>query len=141
MAVQVSIPMAETSRRKSIRVDSYSHGKVPIPAASRIGPFIATGNVGGFDFARGAYAEGPAGQARQMFENLRDIVTAAGATFDDILKMTVYVSDNSYRAALDVEWLATFPNRESQPARQTILHKDLPPGRLISCDVLAVAAE
>jgi 2-iminobutanoate/2-iminopropanoate deaminase len=140
MPVQIT-GMDERLRRKSIRIDSYSHGKTPIPAASRIGPFIASGNIGGFDVARGGYAADAAEQTRQMFENLRDIVTAAGATLDDVLKMTVYVRDDSYRALLDMEWLKAFPDRDTQPARQTILHKDLPAGRLISCDILAVANE
>ncbi|MBO1331130.1 RidA family protein [Streptomyces sp. VRA16 Mangrove soil] len=32
-------------------------------------------------------------QARQVFENLRRCLTAAGATFDDVVKMTYFVTD------------------------------------------------
>ncbi len=133
--------MDTPSRRESIRVATYSHGDVPIPAASRIGPFVATGNIGGFDFAAGRYPADPAEQVRRMFEHLRAILAAAGVTLEDVLKMTVYVQDNSYRKALDAQWLQEFPNPHSLPARQTLLYRDLPPGRLVSCDVLAVAGD
>ncbi len=132
--------MDTASRRTSIRVAGYSHGEAPIPAASRIGPFVATVNIGGFDFAAGRYPAEAAGQVRTMFDNLRAILAGAGVTLADVLKMTVYVQDNSFRKALDVEWLRAFPDPESLPARQTLLFRDLPPGRLVSCDVLAVAA-
>lgn len=32
-------------------------------------------------------------QARQVFENLRRCLAAAGATFDDVLKLTTFVTD------------------------------------------------
>ena len=35
----------------------------------------------------------PAAQARQVFENLRRCLAAAGATFDDVIKLTYYVTD------------------------------------------------
>ena len=81
-----------------------------------------------------------AGQIRMMFQNLRAILAGAGATLADVLKMTVYVQDNSYRKALDAEWVRAFPDPQSLPARQTLLFRDLPAGRLVSCDVLAVAS-
>ncbi|MFG2292522.1 RidA family protein [Streptomyces sp. NPDC048603] len=35
----------------------------------------------------------PAAQARQVFENLRRCLAAAGATFDDVIKLTYYITD------------------------------------------------
>jgi enamine deaminase RidA (YjgF/YER057c/UK114 family) len=35
----------------------------------------------------------PAAQARQVFENLRRCLAAAGATFDDVVKLTFFVTD------------------------------------------------
>jgi enamine deaminase RidA (YjgF/YER057c/UK114 family) len=35
----------------------------------------------------------PEAQARQVFENLRRCLAAAGATFDDVIKLTYYVTD------------------------------------------------
>ncbi|ARZ71593.1 endoribonuclease L-PSP [Streptomyces albireticuli] len=35
----------------------------------------------------------PAAQARQVFENLRRCLAAAGATFDDVVKLTYFLTD------------------------------------------------
>src|ERR1700739_3197340 len=39
-------------------------------------------------------------QATQVFENLRAALAAAGATFDNVVKVTTFVTDMSYIAAL-----------------------------------------
>jgi enamine deaminase RidA (YjgF/YER057c/UK114 family) len=47
----------------------------------------------------------PAAQARQVFENLRRCLAAAGASFDDVVKLTFFVTDMAHlpsiRAARD----------------------------------------
>ncbi|WP_062213211.1 RidA family protein [Streptomyces sp. NBRC 109706] len=49
----------------------------------------------------------PAAQSRQVFDNLRRCLTAAGATFDDVVKLTYYVTDIAFlpavRAARDAQ--------------------------------------
>lgn len=127
-------------KRASLYLDSYGHN-APIPVAARKGPFIATGNISGYDFGRGCYPDSAEDQARQMFAHLRAALEAAGASFDDILKMTVYIRDDTFRPALNQAWLEAFPAPEDRPARQTILHRDLPAERMMACDVLAVASE
>ncbi|MDX3227176.1 RidA family protein [Streptomyces sp. ME19-01-6] len=42
----------------------------------------------------------PAAQARQVFENLRRCLAAAGATFDDVIKLTYYVTDVAHLPAV-----------------------------------------
>lgn len=41
-----------------------------------------------------------AAQARQVFENLRRCLAAAGASFDDIVKLTYYVTDIAHLPAV-----------------------------------------
>lgn len=41
-----------------------------------------------------------AAQVEQVFQNLRTVVTAAGGTMDDIVKLNVYVTDAAYRPAI-----------------------------------------
>lgn len=42
----------------------------------------------------------PAAQARQVFENLRRCLAAAGAGFDDVVKLTYFVTDVAYLPAI-----------------------------------------
>ncbi|NBM17008.1 RidA family protein [Streptomyces sp. GC420] len=42
----------------------------------------------------------PGAQARQVFENLRRCLAAAGATFDDVVKLTYYVTDVGHLPAV-----------------------------------------
>jgi enamine deaminase RidA (YjgF/YER057c/UK114 family) len=42
----------------------------------------------------------PAAQARQVFENLRRCLAAAGATFGDVIKLTYYLTDIAHLPAV-----------------------------------------
>ncbi|MEU3790882.1 RidA family protein [Streptomyces fructofermentans] len=42
----------------------------------------------------------PAAQARQVFENLRRCLAAAGASFDDVVKLTFFVTDITFMPAV-----------------------------------------
>ena len=42
----------------------------------------------------------PSAQAHQVFTNLRRCLTAAGATWDDVIKLTYYVTDVSHLPAI-----------------------------------------
>ncbi|WP_329494358.1 RidA family protein [Kitasatospora herbaricolor] len=42
----------------------------------------------------------PAAQTRQVFENLRRCLAAAGATFDDVVKLTYFVTDIGHLPAI-----------------------------------------
>ena len=40
-------------------------------------------------------------QIRRVFENLKAVITAADATFDDVVKVNVYLTDLSHSALLN----------------------------------------
>jgi 2-iminobutanoate/2-iminopropanoate deaminase len=126
------------SRRRSIEVEGIRHDN-PIPNASRIGPFIATGSIFGKDPAQnGKFAEGPEAQAAMMFANIRRIIEAAGGAPEDILKLEVWVKDGKYRALVNQQWLAMFPDEHSRPARHTFIDPDLAGAALMQCSFLAL---
>jgi reactive intermediate/imine deaminase len=54
-------------------------------------------------------------QVRQVFENLKAIVSAAGAGFDDVVKATVFLVDLSHFALVNKVMAEYF--REPYPAR------------------------
>ena len=124
--------------RMSIDIAGLSHGDLPIPVASRVGELVATGGIRGVDRVSGQMPADVAGQTRLMFENLRSVVEAAGASCDSILKLTIWIAQPEARAAINVEWLRLFPDAHSRPARH-ILNYALPGGMLVQCEALARA--
>jgi reactive intermediate/imine deaminase len=43
----------------------------------------------------------PVGQTRQVFQNIRAILAEAGATLDDVIKMTIFLVDIRHRDAVN----------------------------------------
>lgn len=123
------------SRRQSISLPGFSHSN-PIPAASRVGPYLYSGVLTG----RSAAGEMPASIDEQMaavFGHIRDLMDAAGGSTDDIVKLTFWLADYRDRDALNREWLAMFPDAASRPARQAMAAQ-LDGGCLVQCDLVAV---
>lgn len=125
------------SSRRSIDVAGYDHGQ-PIPAACRVGNIVMTGGVAGLDTSTGKLPDDLHRQAELMFANLERILAAAGASMQEIVKMTVWVKTPEARAALNEQWLRAFPDEASRPARHTLPNDRLPGNMLIQCDAFAV---
>jgi enamine deaminase RidA (YjgF/YER057c/UK114 family) len=125
------------ANRTSITVPGFSHGQQPIPAASRVGPLVATGGVHGVDPATGKLPEALEDEVRSMFSNLARIMAAAGGSLDDVARITVFVRALEHRGAVNAEWIALFPDAESRPARHTLLNEDLAGNMRVQCDALA----
>jgi 2-iminobutanoate/2-iminopropanoate deaminase len=123
--------------RRSIEVEGLGHGQLPIPAASRIGPFVATGGIRGVDVATGEMPADVALQTRLMFENLQRILAASACDPSQVLKMTIWIATPDARQCINEEWCKMFPDPGSRPARH-ILKGDLPSGMLVQCEALAV---
>ncbi|MFJ8018450.1 RidA family protein [Streptomyces sp. NPDC096339] len=65
------------------------------------GRFVAVSGQCAFDEKGEIVGEGdPAAQARQVFENLRRCLAAAGAGFDDVVKLTYFVTDIAHLPAV-----------------------------------------
>ena len=124
------------NQRKSIYVDGFGH-KNPIPAAARIGSFVASGIIYGLDTTTGKPAPTLDEQCVLMFKHLRRIIGEAGGTTTDILKLNVFLKDRAQREPVNREWLAMFPEPATRPVRQT-MQADLDGGKLVQCDFLAV---
>ncbi|MGV9564552.1 RidA family protein [Streptomyces sp. NPDC003480] len=74
------------------------------------GRFVAISGQLALDEYGGLVGEGdPAAQARQVFENLRRCLAAAGATFDDVVKLTYFVTDMAYLPAIRTARAAHIP--------------------------------
>ncbi|MFM9629552.1 MULTISPECIES: RidA family protein [Streptomyces] len=75
------------------------------------GRFVAVSGQLPLDEDGAPVGEGdPGAQARQVFENLRRCLAAAGATFDDVIKLTYFVTDMAHMPAIRVARAAHIPD-------------------------------
>jgi 2-iminobutanoate/2-iminopropanoate deaminase len=124
------------SDRKAIYVKGFSH-KNPIPSACRIGNLVMTGVINGVHPETGEFPDTLDEQCVFLFDQVESIVTAAGGSMDDIIKMTVWMKDSALRDALNKVWLQRFPDADTRPARRT-MQMQMEGKRLIQCDFTAV---
>jgi 2-iminobutanoate/2-iminopropanoate deaminase len=123
---------------RSIDVPGLAHN-APIPAGARVANVLCSSAIAGKDPASGKLAAAPADQARLAFDNLQRFLEAGGATLADVVKLTVYVKDDSVREHVNTHWLACWPDPARRPARHIVLH-DLQHGMALQLETLAVVA-
>ena len=122
-------------RRRAIYIQEFSHTN-PIPNAARIDQIVASGLIRGVDPVTHKFPASLAEQCAFMFANIRHTVEAAGASIDDIIKVTFWMSP-LVRGPINDEWTKMFPDAATRPARQ-IMEVPMEPGVLVQCDFLAI---
>ena len=125
------------SKRKSFDVEGLGHAN-PIPAVSRIGNLVATGGVSGTDTRTGKMPEDVSAQCANMFANLRKILAAAGATPEDVIRVTVWIARPEIRTEVNKEWVVMFPDPHSRPARHTMFYDQFTSLMVVQCEAWAV---
>ncbi|MCX5010768.1 RidA family protein [Streptomyces sp. NBC_00555] len=84
------------------------------------GRFVAVSGQCALDEKGEVVGEGDAAaQARQVFENLRRCLAAAGAGFDDVVKLTYFVTDVAHLPAVRAARDAVIP-ADRQPASSAV---------------------
>jgi 2-iminobutanoate/2-iminopropanoate deaminase len=119
-----------STRKRSIEVSGVSHGAAPIRMGARVGNNPTTGKL----------APDAASQARFAFEHVRALLAGGGARLEDVVRMTVYLKDNSAREHVNAEWLKCFPDPHDRPARHTLIY-DLQSGMLLQLEVIAIISD
>jgi 2-iminobutanoate/2-iminopropanoate deaminase len=84
--------MAE-QRRQEFRVKSLHEPVSHYTDAVRWGDLLFVSGVAPLDKEARLVSDDVAVQARKVFENMKEILDAAGATFADVLKVTVFLTD------------------------------------------------
>jgi len=80
-------------------------------------------------------------QATQAYENIKVALAAAGAKFEDVVKMTVYLTDIRAQLPIHREIRDKYVNKAAPPASTTIeISRLAREGGLIEVDVTAVLA-
>lgn len=126
-------------RQKSIEIEGVAHS-APIPMACRIGPMLATSGIPGRDPATGKLPPDADGQAKFAFVNLETTLRNGGLDLGDVVKLTVFVTDDAHRDAVNKYWLQRYPDPHKRPARHSIV-LPLRGGLLLQFEALAIAKD
>ncbi|MFA5662681.1 Rid family detoxifying hydrolase [Castellaniella sp.] len=104
-------------------VGPYSQG-VAAPAGSRL--VFLSGQIGLEPGTGELVSENFEGQVRQSFTNLKAVVEAAGGSLENIVKLTLFLTDLSKFASANAIMAELIP--EPYPARSTLGVASLPKG-------------
>lgn len=108
---------------------AYSHAIVA-------GSLVFTAGQIGTDPATGELVPGDAAaQAARVLDNLDAVLRAAGASFESVLKVTIYLADMADFNAVNEVYAARLP--QPYPARTTIAVKAIPRGALVEIECVA----
>ncbi len=75
-------------------------------------------------------------QANQVLSNIESVLAAAGMTFANVVKTTVFLTDLADFAAMNAIYATKFP--ENPPARSCVQVAKLPAGAKMEMEVIAV---
>lgn len=114
-------------------------------APDAIGPYSQAVTVNGLVFTSGQIAINPssgnveasdiAGQTKQVMENLKAVLEAAGTSLENAVKTTCFIANMSDFAKFNEIYGQYFTNK---PARSCVAVKELPKGVLCEVEVIAV---
>jgi 2-iminobutanoate/2-iminopropanoate deaminase len=115
-------------------------------APRALGPYSQAIKANGLVFASGQIALDPATgeivsadigeQTKQVLENLKAVLEAAGSSFDRVVKTTVFLADMSDFASMNEVYGGYFP--EPYPARSTVQAARLPRDVRVEIDLIAL---
>ena len=118
---------------------TVSSEKLPSP----VGPFVAGVRSNGHIFTSGQIAQDKSGkliegdvsaEARQVLENLGAILEASGKTFDDVVRVGIYLTNMADFSAVNQVYADKF--QEPYPARTCIAVSALPLGAIVEMDAI-----
>lgn len=104
--------------------------------AVRVGDTIYLSGQIGLDPETMQLVEGIDAQITRVFENLKAVALAAGATLDDAVKVNIYLTDLAHFAKVN-ETMAKYFS-QPYPARAAVGVAALPRGALIEADAVLV---
>ncbi|TCP52706.1 endoribonuclease L-PSP [Tumebacillus sp. BK434] len=113
-------------------------------APAAIGPYSQAMKVGNMLFTSGQIPLTPAGdlvtgpikeQTHQVFQNLKGVLEAAGASFTDVVKATVFIADMNQFGEINEVYAEYFGDH--RPARSTVEVARLPKDVGVEIELIA----
>ena len=110
----------------------------PFSQAIRTGRFVFTSGQLPIDPKTGNLVNGDIrAQTRQVLENIRAILAAAGCSLEDVVKATIFITDMGDFTAVNEEYASYF-NQGDKPARSTVEVSGLAKGAKVEIEAIAV---
>ncbi len=107
----------------------------PYVQAVQVGTLLYTSGQLGIDPATGELVDGVQKQAKQAMQNVGEILKTANASYGDILKTTIFVTDLGDFATINEAYQSFFDG--SYPARSCVQVAALPKGGLVEIECIA----
>ncbi len=125
-------------RKKVIKTDQAPAAIGPYEQGIGAGEFLFTSGQIALDPATGNFLEGKIEEETELvIKNLEAILTAAGLTLNDVVKVTVYLTDLGHFGRVNQVYEKFFGG--SKPARACVQVAALPKGAKIEMDAIAVS--
>ena len=122
--------------RKAVSADGAPKAIGPYSQAIRAGSLLFLSGQIPIDPATGQMVEGDiAQQTHRVFKNLAAILEEAGASFDHVVRTTVYLADMNDFAAMNEVYGTYFSS--PAPARATVQAARLPRDARVEIDLIA----
>jgi 2-iminobutanoate/2-iminopropanoate deaminase len=122
--------------KESITTDRIAPPAGPFSPAIRAGDTIYLSGQVAQDPTTGKLVEGGiAPQTEQVFRNVESVLRAAGKTFDDVVKVSVFLSDMRDFQSMNAVYATHFT--PPYPARTTVAVAALPLGAAVEIDLVA----
>lgn len=123
--------------------------RLSIPGITSVGPYSPAVRVGPWLFISGQIALQPDGsvetrslekEIQQVLANLQAVLAAAGARPDQLVKVTIYLTDMAFFPLVNEHYGRLF-SQGQYPARETVAVQALPRGARIEISGLAYLGE
>ncbi|HUS78615.1 MAG TPA: RidA family protein [Patescibacteria group bacterium] len=116
-------------------INISSGRKLPFSSAVRAGDFIFLSGHAGMRDDDGNPLETVEDQTRKTLENISKTLKAAGASLDDVVKVTVYLGDQGHFSRMNEVYGTFF--KEDLPARSTCITGLAVPNMLLEMECVA----
>jgi 2-iminobutanoate/2-iminopropanoate deaminase len=124
-------------KREIVHTDKAPKAIGPYSQAIRTDSLIFAAGQTGIDPATGDLIPGGVEeQTRQVLTNLQNVIEAAGSSFKNVVKTTVFLRDMNDFAKMNAIYAEYFG--ENPPARSTIAVAGLPKGGLVEIEAVAL---
>lgn len=124
--------------REGINTDKAPKAIGPYQHAIKANGFVFTSGQTAIDPATGNFVPGGIKeQTRQVLENLKVVLQAAGSSLDETVKASVFLKNMADFAAMNEVYAEYLGN--AKPARSTIAAAELPRNALVEIDLVALA--